>query len=87
MGGKGDTDHKSVSPALPALSLTVHILTPPAEVCGFVRLSSVRTAGFSSGFLLLGEIEDLAVGLPQVLLLFEVDLKRPLDGNKGDTSL
>lgn len=43
--------------------------------------------GASSGFLLLGEVEDLAVGLPQVLLLFEVHLKRPLDGHKGNTSL
>lgn len=41
----------------------------------------------SLGLFLLGEVEDLAVGLPQVLLLFEVHLKRPLDGHKGDTSL
>lgn len=43
--------------------------------------------GGCSGLLLLGEVEDLTVGLPQVLLLFEVHFKRPLDGHKGDTSL
>ena len=39
------------------------------------------------GFLRLWEVEDLAVGLPQVLLLLEVHLKRPFDGHKGDASL
>lgn len=41
----------------------------------------------SSGLLLLGEVEDLAVGLSQVLLLLEVDFERPLDGHKRDPSL
>lgn len=39
------------------------------------------------GFLLFGEVEDLAVSLPQVLLLLEVHLKRSLNGHKGDSSL
>lgn len=87
VGCKGGTDPKFVSPKLPAQSLTVYILPslgPQTEVCG---LSGCPPAfGASSGFLLLGEVEDLAVGLPQVLLLFEVHLKCPLDGHKGDTS-
>lgn len=45
------------------------------------------TFAAASGLFLLGEVEDLAVGLSQVLLLLEVDLKRPLDGHKGDASL
>lgn len=60
---------------------------PSGRGVWFVRPSSLRTAPPPSGFLLLGEVEDLAVGLPQVLLLFEVHLKRPLDGHKGDASL
>lgn len=40
-----------------------------------------------SGLLLLGEVEDLAVGLSQVLLLLEVHLERPLDGYEGDAPL
>lgn len=40
-----------------------------------------------SGLLLFGEVEDLAVRLSQVLLLFEVHLKRTLDGYEGDAAL
>lgn len=36
--------------------------------------------------LLLGEVEDPAVGLSQVLLLFEVDFEGSLDGHEGDSS-
>lgn len=39
------------------------------------------------GFLCLGEVEDLAVSLPLVLLLFEVHLKRSLDGHKRNPTL
>lgn len=66
------------------------ILPPPHPSRGcvwFVRPSLPSGPPLSSGLLLLGEVEDLAVGLPQVLLLFEVHFKRPLDGHKGDTSL
>lgn len=83
-----DTDPK---PALPALMR--HILPSPHPSGGrrVVHPAVVAPDGgggaSSSGFLLLGEVEDLAVGLPQVLLLFEVHLKRPLDGHKGNTSL
>lgn len=40
-----------------------------------------------SGLLRLGEVEDLAVGLPQVLLLLEVNLKRSFDRHKGNAAL
>lgn len=40
-----------------------------------------------SGLLLLGEVEDLAVRLSQVLLLLEVHLERTLDGHEGDAPL
>lgn len=40
-----------------------------------------------SGLLLLGEVEDLAVSLSQVLLLLEVHLERTLDGYEGDAPL
>lgn len=61
----------------------------PSSPSSLPWMCVVRPAGppLSSGLLLLGEVEDLAVGLPQVLLLFEVHFKRPLDGHKGDTSL
>lgn len=60
--------------------------TSPEEVVGGGEWCSASST-CSSGLLLLGEVEDLAVGLPQVLLLFEVHLKRPFDGHKGDATL
>lgn len=51
------------------------------------RLQFVAVLRPPSGLLLLGEVEDLAVGLSQVLLLFEVDLERPLDCHKSDSTL
>lgn len=47
---------------------------------------SVRSSA-RSGLLLLGEVEDLAVSLSQVLLLFEVHLECTLDGDEGDAPL
>ena len=43
--------------------------------------------GPRSGLLLLGEVEDPAVRLPQVLLLLEVHLEGSLDGHKCDAPL
>lgn len=42
---------------------------------------SIKGSGHS-GLVLLGEVEDLAMGLAEVLLLFEVHLKRTLNGYK-----
>lgn len=52
-----------------------------------LRVSVRSSAPPPSGFLLLREVEDLAVSLSQVLLLFEVHLERTLDGHEGDAPL
>lgn len=44
---------------------------------------SFKSSAPPSGFLLLREVEDLAVSLSQVLLLFEVHLECTLDGHEG----
>lgn len=83
---EGDTDPKSVSPALLVqfdFSPPPPALTPPAEPSVWYMQPSC----WASRLLLLREVEDLAVGLSQVLLLLEVHLKRPLDGHKCNTSL
>lgn len=46
-----------------------------------------RQQSAASGLFRLGEVEDLAVSLAQVLLLLEVDLERPFDGHEGDAAL
>lgn len=61
--------------------------SPLQQRCALRPVVLPPDCGASSGFLLLREVEDLAVGLSQVLLLFEVHLKRPLDGHEGDASL
>lgn len=70
---------------LPSSPLSAEVCA--GAVCPVILPPDAAAAAAASGLLLLREVEDLAVGLPQVLLLFEVHLKRSLDGDEGDTSL
>lgn len=41
----------------------------------------------SSGLFQLGEIKDLAMSLSEILLLLEIDLKRPFNSHKCNATL